>query len=103
MKRPFKKMDSSQRPVLFNGLEAVCWELTMSNGLTPSQIQVRNISPGQLYTVIFVQDAKGGHTFGWPDVFKNATPINPYPLAKTVQNLIGDTSGFLLAVPTGAW
>ena len=103
MTRTLKLMYSSQRPLFFDGLQAVVWKIAMQNSVSQSAAQIRNISPGVLYTFIFVQDAIGGHAFDWPPSCLNAPSIDPRPNAKTVQNLIGYTGGVLLAVPTGSW
>jgi hypothetical protein len=94
MNRPFLTFDSSEA-VLFDGLAAVCWFINMRSDLTNAR--VRNMSPGQLYTFVFIQDATGGHRMTWPSSCVNAAPIDPAPNATSVQSLIGDMNGFLYA------
>lgn len=94
MNRPFQNIDSGGA-VLFDGLVAVCWFIHMRTSITGAR--VANISPGQLYTFVFTQDASGGHTMTWPANCRNANQINLEPDSITVQNFIGNTSGILVA------
>jgi hypothetical protein len=92
MNRPFQNLESTG-PLLFDGLVAVCWFVHMNSSITSPR--VTNISPGQLYTFVFTQDATGGHRMVWPANCINANPINPTPNATTVQNFIGNLGGLL--------
>jgi hypothetical protein len=94
MNRPFLNIDSSGA-LLFDGLVAVCWFIHMKSDVINAR--VRNVSPGQLYTFVFTQDAVGGHRMTWPSNCVNAAPIDPAPNATTVQNLVSDANGFLYA------
>lgn len=99
--RPYLTIDSAG-PLLFDGLKAVCWFIHMKSNITAPRIT--NISPGQLYTFVFAQDAAGGHTMNWAAAnYINAAPINLAPNAVTAQNFIGDVGGVLRAnvPPTG--
>lgn len=100
MNRPFLNLDSSG-PLLFDCLQAVCWFVNMHSSITAPRVV--HISPGELYTFVFTQDALGGHGMNWPVNCLNAAPIDPKPNSTTVQNFIGDTGGILYAniPPTG--
>jgi hypothetical protein len=101
MNRPFLVLDSSG-PLVFDGLKAVCWIVHMKSNITSPT--VINISPGQLYTFVFTQNATGGYTINWPNNCTNAAPIDPEPNSTSVQNFVGNTGGVLYAniPPTGA-
>ena len=100
MNRPFLNLESAGG-LLFDGLQAVCWFIHMSSSVTAARVS--NSSPGQLYTFVFTQDAKGGHVMNWPANCLNAAAIDPAPNSVTVQNFIGDTGNILRAniQPTG--
>jgi hypothetical protein len=100
MNRPFQNIESGGA-VLFDGLVAVCWFIHMRSNIASARVQ--NISPGQMYSFVFTQDAVGGHTINWPVNCVNAGPIDPQPNSITVQNFIGNTGGIMLAniTPTG--
>lgn len=94
MNRPFLNVDSGSA-LLFDGLVAVCWFVNMRS--TMNTVRITNISPGELYTFVFEQDAIGGHTIIWPNNCINAAPIKTQPHAITVQNFIGHTGTTLFA------
>jgi hypothetical protein len=98
--RPYQTLESSG-PLLFDGLQAVCWFVHMKSDITSPR--VINISPGQLYTFVFGQDGTGGHKMIWPFNCRNAAPIDPTPNSTTVQNFIGNTGGLLEANISPAW
>lgn len=95
MNRPYQTFDSTQQPLTFDGLQAVCWFIVMRSNVTSSRMM--NISPGQLYTFVFTQDNVGGRTFSWPANCIDAAPISPAPNTTTVQNLVGHTGAVLYA------
>jgi hypothetical protein len=101
MNRPFQNLASSGT-LLFDGLKAVCWFVTMNTDI--SSPRIINIAPGQLYTFVFAQSATGGHVMNWPANCINAAPIDPAPNSITVQNFVGNTGGLLYTniPPTGA-
>jgi hypothetical protein len=102
MDRPYKVIDMTGVAV-FDGFEAVTWKVLMRNSASANDVRVKNISPGQLYTFLFEQDGKGGHSFAWPPTVKNGMRINPEPFSVSRQNFIGSTGGVLLANIPGAW
>jgi hypothetical protein len=85
MNRPIKTL-SSDSPV-FDGYEAVVWVVNMSSRVDDAQ--VRNITPGVLYTIIIQQDGEGGRVFNWPSNCTNAPTVNLAPNGTTVANFIG--------------
>lgn len=103
MNRPMKIVNSSSGIIVFDGLEAVVWKILMSSNVVASGVTVKNVSPGQLYTFIFVQDAVGGHIFAWPAQVDNGALVDPQPNTTTVQNYIGNTGGILQSNAPGAW
>lgn len=94
MNRPFKNIESSSL-LTFDGLQAVCFFVHMTSNITSPRIM--NISPGELYTFVFTQDAVGGRFINWPANTFNAPPIDPAPNSITVQNFIGNTGGIVYA------
>lgn len=68
-----------------------------------STLRIKNVSPGQLYVFVLVQDATGGHRLVWPSTIRNATMLNPASDSVTVQSCIGMTGGYLSAIPPGTW
>lgn len=101
MTRPTLNVDSAGAN-LFDGLEAVVWFVHMRSNITAPRIV--NISPGQLYTFVFAQDANGNHLMKWPANCFNAANIDPKPNSVTVQNFVGATGGNLYAnaMPSGS-
>ena len=99
--RPYQTLGSSGA-LVFDGLKAVCWFVSMTSDI--SAPRVINTAPGQLYTFVFTQNDIGGHVMNWPANCTNAAPIDPAPDSTTVQNMIGDTGGVLRAniPPTGS-
>jgi hypothetical protein len=100
MNRPYQNLISAG-PLVFDGLQAVCWFVRMTSNITSPR--VINISPGQMYTFVFTQDTHGNRLMIWPFNCINAAPIDPAPNTTTVQNFIGDRDGNLYAniPPTG--
>lgn len=86
--------------MVFDGLEAVCWHVALTRDVSIARI--RNISPGQLYTIILEQSSEGYNTFNWPELCVNAQPVNLEPYSKTIQNFVGDTGGILRANGPGS-
>lgn len=100
MSRPYQHLVSGGG-ILFDGLKAVCWFVNMNSDVTNARAS--NISPGQLYTFVFTQDARGGHVMNWPSNCVNAAAIDPAPNATSVQNFVGNINGAMHAnvPPTG--
>lgn len=65
-------------------------------------LEVKNISPGQLYVFVLTQDAIGHHPFAWGTTVRNATPVNLEPEGITVQSFVG-RRGFMTANLPGVW
>jgi hypothetical protein len=80
----------------------VCWYISMTSDITASR--VINISPGQLYSFVFTQNATGNNKMTWPRNCINAAAIDPKPNSTTVQHFVGLTGGNLFAnlSPTGS-
>lgn len=66
-------------------------------------LQIKNVSPGQLYVFIVTQDQIGGHTIAWGTQVLNAFMVDPAPHSITTQCCIGTTGGILQANAPGAW
>jgi hypothetical protein len=98
--RPYHNVPSSG-VVVFDGLQAVCWFVSMTSNITMPR--VINTAPGQLYTFVFTQDAVGGHVMNWPSNCHNAASIDPAPGATTVQNFVGNTGGVLEPDTSSSW
>jgi hypothetical protein len=98
--RPYLNLVSSGAMV-FDGLQAVCWFVHMQSSVASPRFI--NIAPGQLYTLVFTQDATGNHSFTWPSNCINAIPLDPAPNAVTTQNVIGMTGSLLYANISGPW
>ena len=98
--RPFTNIESGGA-IAFDGLQAVCWFIHMRSDINSSRVV--NISPGQLYTFVFTQDATGNHNLTWPANCINGIPINPTPNSITVQNFVGMTGGLLYGNILGMW
>src|SRR4051812_29787286 len=97
MNRPLVLVNSTGT-VVFDGFEGVTFVVTLQSSVSASRIRIKHISPGQLYTFIFRQDATGGRHFNWPSgVVINPTRVSEVPDAVSVQNYIGYTGGRLLA------
>ena len=67
------------------------------------KLQLKNISPGQLYVFVLRQDETGNHRLNWGTQAVNAMMLDPNPLSVTVQCFIGTAGGTLFAVPPGTW
>ena len=64
---------------------------------------VKNISPGQIYIFVLIQNEAGGHTVNWGAQALNASQPDPVPHSVTVQNCIGTTGGTLQSNIPGVW
>jgi hypothetical protein len=84
--------------MIFDGTVAECFIISMHQNV--STAKVRNIAPGVLYTFVFHQDARGGHSFLWPAVFRNATDVGRAPGQTSVHNFVGN-GGYLDAITPG--
>jgi hypothetical protein len=84
----------------FDGSTYLSFKATLNQNAT---IQVANPQPGNLYTVIIVQDGVGGHTVGWNAQFINSTAINLAPNGMTVQTFICDDAGNLDSISGATW
>lgn len=101
--RPYMVI-STVGTVNFDGLQAVAWKVLMKRTVPTNNIRITNIAPGQLYTVMFVQDDAGGHLFNWPTPqVVGAMRIDGDPNAISVMNFIGNTGGQIIAFIPGAW
>lgn len=69
----------------FPGDEYLSWQITLTGGCTPS---FSNLVDGNLYTVIVIQDAVGGHPFNWPANVHNATAVDGDPNSITIQTFV---------------
>lgn len=68
---------------------------------TVTQARVKNITPGVLYTFMFLQ--KGGHSFTWPEVCRNGMAIDPKADTTTIEHFIGNENGYMDANVAGTW
>jgi hypothetical protein len=91
----------SQHPIIFDGLKAEVWVITMRNNVDIAYM--RNMMPGVFYTVNLQQDQFGGHRFTWPSGCFNAATIDPTPGSVTTQNFIADSQRQLFANMTATW
>jgi hypothetical protein len=87
--------------MILDGSLAQCWHIDLVANV--SGMRIKNMTAGQLYTIIFEQDASGGHTFQWPNSCVNATDVGLAALSKTLQNFVGDTGGVLISHAPGTW
>jgi|SRR5947209_3062734 len=95
---------NSTGSVIFDGFEGETFVVMLESSVRASRVRIKNISPGQLYTVIFRQNHVGGHTFEWPTgLVHNAGTIDTAAQATSVKNFIGDTGGQLVANIPGTW
>lgn len=100
MERPYLILESTG-PLLFDGLEAVCWLVRMTTNITAPRII--NTAPGQVYTFVFTQNGVGGHKIQWPSNCANAAPLDPLPNSTTTVNLVCDLGGILYANILPTW
>lgn len=100
MTRRVQQMNSAQS-MLFDCYFAECFIVQMKNPVR--HVQLKNSTPGKLYTFIFQQDAQGENDFKWPNPCRNGMPIDLSPGATSVQNFIGNTGNFLQAIEPGGW
>src|SRR5579864_8304087 len=66
-------------------------------------LQILNISPGQLYVFVLTQNATGGHIVQWGAQALNPTALDPTPHSVTVITFIGQPGNYLQANVAGAW
>jgi hypothetical protein len=98
--RRIKQLAAAQTVVL-NGLEGETFVLSM--GTSVSHVQVKNLTPGQVYVLILKQNNTGGHTIAYGASIRNAIAADPRPFAVTVQSFIADTGGILRSNLPGTW
>jgi len=68
-----------------------------------NSLRVINTVAGMIYVFVVKQQASGGKTLAWGSSLRNATGIDPRPLAVTTQSFIADTGGILKANLPGTW
>jgi len=68
-----------------------------------NSLRVINAIAGTLYIFVVKQNNIGGKTLAWGSSIRNATGVDPRPLAVTVQSFIADTGGILKANLPGTW
>ncbi len=92
-------MLDSAIPLVFDGAQAQCFIVILRSTVLHSR--TRNIVPGVRYTFIFRQS--GGYSFAWPEVCRNAAPVDTTAGSTTVQNFIGNTDGYMDVHAVGTW
>lgn len=86
--------------VYFPGNQYTAWEITLTGDCFPS---FTLLTDGNLYTVIIIQDAVGGHAFNWPNInVRNATWVSQDPNAITIQTFVA-YGGVLYAIAPGTY
>jgi hypothetical protein len=95
------QIDAAQA-VLIDALQGETFAIQL--GTSISNLQIENVSPGQLYVFILTQDHVGGHTVAWGSEVLNAVSANPDPNSTTILCCIGTTGGILEAnIPGTTW
>jgi hypothetical protein len=79
---------------VFSGDVYSAWQITLTGDCAPT---FENVVDGNLYTVIVIQDASGGHAFNWPSNVNNATPVSPAADDITIQTFVA-VEGDLYAI-----
>lgn len=82
----------------FPGDQYTAWEIVLTGDCNPT---FTNLTEGNLYTVIIVQD-DAGHLFNWPANVKNPTTVDPDPDSITIQTFVA-VSGELYPVGVGTY
>jgi hypothetical protein len=91
----------SANVMTFDGLYAECWIIDMYSNVTT--VNLKNMTPGVLYSFLIRQDEIGGNSFAWPTRCHNAMQVDTTPNSVTVQNFIGGIDRQLYANMTGTW
>jgi hypothetical protein len=86
---------------VFDGSQHTAFLITLAGDVT--QAAILNMSPGNLYTFIRLQDGTGGHAFVWPSNVYGATPISIDPNTYTTQTFVALDDGSLLAIGAGTY
>lgn len=89
---------------MFPGDAFTAWQITL-NGTTDGA-QLANLSPGNLYTFIIIQDGAGNHLFYWPTSGSQTGPgrtfngaaINMEANSMTIQTFVCDAAHNLYAI-----
>jgi hypothetical protein len=71
-------------------------------GTSVQTLRTKDVSPGQLYVFVAVQDSVGYRELNWGDRIRNGIQVDQSPNSITVQSYVGITGGILQAVPPGA-
>jgi hypothetical protein len=81
----------------FDFSKANGYEVILGGNVTSSTVS--NVAPGQIVTIVIVQDSVGGHTFAWPTSgIAGTTAIEPPANSRNVQSFIGCTDGLLYPI-----
>jgi hypothetical protein len=91
---------SSSATPNFPGDQYTTWRTILIGPTSPT---ISATVPGNLYTIILVQDATGGHPVTWPANIYNAGRINTDPYGSTIQTFVADSDGSLRAIAPGTW
>jgi hypothetical protein len=91
---------ASAEPV-FDGTNYTAFKITLPGDVIAPVFQ--NMSPGNLYTFIILQDATGGWTFPWPANAYNGTLVASPPNTYTIQTFVALDDGSLYAIGPGTY
>lgn len=72
------------------------FEMTLTGNVTSQTIS--GVTPGQLVTFIWTQDATGSRTVVYPSIIKGSSSVNGAPNSTTTQTFRADSAGNLWAV-----
>lgn len=87
--------------MVFDGTNYTAFSTTLPGDVM--NCSIANMSPGNLYTFIILQDAVGGHVFNWPPQVFGAANVNTAPNSATVQTFVAFNATTLYAIAPGTY
>lgn len=85
---------------VFDGSVFTAWQITLDQDVTGAVFAP--VVDGNLYTVIVIQDATGGHAFDWPANVYNTTLVDQDANSITIQTFIA-IDGSLYPIGAGTY
>jgi|SRR5215831_41278 len=92
---------AAAQTVIIDGLQGETFQIEMATSIR--HLYVKNISPGQIYVFMLIQNASGNHTVTWGAQALNATALDFRPHSVTTITFIGQPGNILQANVAGTW
>jgi hypothetical protein len=87
--------------ITFDGTNYTAFEVTLAGDVTAAT--TANLMPGNLYTIMYVQNGVGNHHVVWPANIFNFSDVCPVANSRSTQVFVADENENLYAVSAATW